>query len=65
MALSLGAAVILGSILAPTDPGPWRGRLFGSPGEGADLQGEPRFSLSAEAGLNDGLASPFVIPSHR
>jgi sodium/hydrogen antiporter len=60
MGLSIGAALMLGSILAPTDP-----VLAGDVGVGApeehDLHGEPRFSLSAEAGLNDGLASPFVL----
>jgi sodium/hydrogen antiporter len=61
MGLSLGAAVILGSVLAPTDPVLAGDVGVGSPGEGGDLQGEPRFSLSAEAGLNDGLASPFVL----
>jgi NhaP-type Na+/H+ or K+/H+ antiporter len=61
MGLSLGAAVLLGSILAPTDPVLAGDVGVGSPDEGGDLQGEPRFSLSAEAGLNDGLASPFVL----
>jgi sodium/hydrogen antiporter len=61
MGLSLGAAVLLGSILAPTDPVLAGDVGVGSPGEGGDLHGEPRFSLSAEAGLNDGLASPFVL----
>jgi sodium/hydrogen antiporter len=60
MGLSVGAAIILGAVLAPTDPVLAGDVGVGSPGE-ADLQGEPRFSLSAEAGLNDGLASPFVL----
>ncbi|MFL5819467.1 MAG: cation:proton antiporter [Solirubrobacteraceae bacterium] len=60
MNLSLGAALILGAVLAPTDPVLAGDVGVGSPGE-VDLQGEPRFSLSAEAGLNDGLASPFVL----
>lgn len=69
MGLSLGAAILLGAILAPTDP-VLAGEL-GLPGpdpdaaaEGrfqADDHGEPRFSLHTEAGINDGLASPFVI----
>jgi NhaP-type Na+/H+ or K+/H+ antiporter len=55
--LPLGAAVLLGAILAPTDPvlasdvqieGPW------------DLE-RLRFSLTGEAGLNDGMAFPFVM----
>jgi len=59
MGLSLGAAVLLGAVLAPTDP-----VLAGSVGLGPpdrDQQGEPRFSLHTEAGINDGLASPFVV----
>jgi NhaP-type Na+/H+ or K+/H+ antiporter len=60
MGLSLGGALILGAVLAPTDPVLAGDVGVGSPGE-SDLQGEPRFSLSAEAGLNDGLASPFVV----
>ena len=60
MGLSLGAALVLGAILAPTDPVLAGDVGVGSPGE-EELQVEPRFSLSAEAGLNDGLASPFVL----
>jgi NhaP-type Na+/H+ or K+/H+ antiporter len=55
--LPVGAAVLLGAVLAPTDPvlasdvqteSPWdRDRL--------------RFSLTGEAGLNDGMAFPFVM----
>lgn len=60
MGLSLGAAVILGAILSPTDP-----VLAGDVGVGAPgtehTRNEARFSLSGEAALNDGLASPFVL----
>ena len=59
MGLPLGAALLLGAILAPTDP-----VLAGDVGLGApggEAQGEPRLSLHTEAGINDGLASPFVI----
>jgi NhaP-type Na+/H+ or K+/H+ antiporter len=59
MGLSLGAAIALGSILAPTDP-----VLVGDVGEGPPGEperGEARFTLTAEASLNDGLASPFVL----
>jgi NhaP-type Na+/H+ or K+/H+ antiporter len=55
--LPLGVAVLLGAVLAPTDPvlasdvqveNPWdRDRL--------------RFGLTGEAGLNDGTAFPFVM----
>lgn len=59
MGLSLGAAVLLGSILAPTDPVLAGDVGLGPPG--SDAQGEPQLSLHTEAGLNDGLASPFVL----
>ncbi|MGH8008943.1 MAG: cation:proton antiporter, partial [Candidatus Binatia bacterium] len=57
LGMPLGASILLGAILAPTDPvlasdvqveHPWdRDRL--------------RFSLTGEAGLNDGTAFPFVM----
>ena len=57
LGLSVGAAVLLGAVLAPTDP-----VLAG------DVQVEEtgdtdrlRFSLTGEAGLNDGTAFPFVM----
>jgi sodium/hydrogen antiporter len=59
MGLPLGAAALLGAVLAPTDP-----VLAGDVGVSAPGQpevGEPRLSLHTEAGANDGLASPFVI----
>lgn len=59
MGLSLGAAVILGAILAPTDP-----VLAGDVGvgpPGSEDEHEPNFSLTGEAGLNDGLAFPFLF----
>lgn len=61
MGLSWGAAVLLGAVLAATDP-----VLAGDVGvepPGASEQREPeaRFSLGTEAALNDGLASPFVL----
>jgi len=60
MGLSLGASILLGALLAPTDPVLAGDVGVGSPGEEA-LQREPRLSLSAEAGLNDGLAAPFLL----
>lgn len=55
--LPLGAAILLGAILAPTDPV-----------LAADVQVDDhndrdrlRFGLSSEAGLNDGAAFPFVL----
>ena len=59
MGLSFGAALLLGAVLAPTDP-----VLAGEVGlsaPGGEVLGEPRLSLHTEAGFNDGLASPFVV----
>jgi NhaP-type Na+/H+ or K+/H+ antiporter len=59
MGLSLAAALLLGAVLAPTDP-----VLAGDVGlsaPGGEVFGEPRLSLHIEAGFNDGLASPFVV----
>ncbi len=54
--LALGPAILLGAILAPTDP------ILAGPLEEHDLEdeAEERFGLSGEAGLNDGLAFPFI-----
>ncbi len=57
LALPLGAAVLLGAILAPTDPVLASG-VHAEPGAHPDLLG---FSLAAEGGLNDGAAFPFVM----
>jgi NhaP-type Na+/H+ or K+/H+ antiporter len=59
MGLSLGGAVLLGAVLAPTDP--VLAGDVGLPPPGSAPVGEPRFSLHTEAAINDGLASPFVI----
>ena len=61
MGLSLGAAVILGAILAPTDPVLAGDVGVGPPGEDAEAQGRAEFVLSAEAAGNDGLATPFLF----
>lgn len=56
--LSLGAAIILAAILVPTDPVLAADVQVGPPLEGGE---HPiRFALTTEAGLNDGLAFPFV-----
>jgi NhaP-type Na+/H+ or K+/H+ antiporter len=61
--LAPAAALLLGAVLAPTDPvlasdvqvaGPQTGDLE------VDESDEVRFTLTSEAGLNDGLAFPFV-----
>lgn len=59
MGLSLGAAIVLGAVLAPTDPVLAGEIQVGPPGEREEP--EPRFALTSEAGLNDGLAFPFVL----
>ncbi|TCZ52286.1 cation:proton antiporter [Roseicella aquatilis] len=58
--LALGAAValLLGAALAPTDPVLAADVQVGPPRSGEE--DEVRFTLTAEAGLNDGLAFPFV-----
>lgn len=56
--LPLAGAVLLGAVLAPTDPVLAGDVQVGPPQEGDE---QPvRFTLTAEAGLNDGLAFPFV-----
>ena len=59
MGLSVGAAILLGAMLAPTDPVLAGDLGIGPPGE--EEEREPRFAVTAEAGLNDGLAFPFVF----
>lgn len=57
MGLPVGAAVLLGAVLAPTDP------VLASDVQlrhAADRD-RVRLTLSAEAGLNDGTAFPFVL----
>lgn len=63
LGFGLGAALLVAAALAPTDP------VLASEvqvGEPADEEGETeredeiRFGLTSEAGLNDGLAFPFV-----
>ena len=56
--MTLAGAILLGAVLAPTDP-----VLAGDVQVGPPLEGGEhpvRFTLTAEAGLNDGLAFPFV-----
>lgn len=57
MGLSLGAAVLLGAILAPTDPVLASDVQVSNPGDRDRL----RFGLTGEGGLNDGTAFPFVM----
>jgi NhaP-type Na+/H+ or K+/H+ antiporter len=55
--LPLGAAVLLGAVLAPTDPVLASDVQMRDPSD----QDKIRLTLSAEAGLNDGTAFPFVM----
>ena len=57
LGLSLGAAILLGGILAPTDPVLAADVQVAEPTDRDRL----RFSLTGEAGLNDGTAFPFVL----
>jgi NhaP-type Na+/H+ or K+/H+ antiporter len=68
MGLAPAAALLLGAVLAPTDPvlasdvqveGPSVGESDEEAAE-IDEHDEVRFALTSEAGLNDGLAFPFV-----
>jgi len=59
MGLSLGAAIALGAILAPTDPVLAGDIGVGPPGQ--EDAHESNFSVTGEAGLNDGLAFPFLF----
>lgn len=56
--MTLAGAILLGAVLAPTDPVLAGEVQVGPPTEGGE---QPlRFALTTEAGLNDGLAFPFV-----
>ncbi|MDO9710447.1 cation:proton antiporter [Paracraurococcus lichenis] len=59
LGLGIPAALLLGAALAPTDPVLASDVQVGPPGSGEE--DEVRFTLTAEAGLNDGLAFPFVM----
>lgn len=72
-AFAPATAMLLGAVIAPTDPVLASDVEVGSPGEGSEDeetedteesgQGEEdelRFSLTSEAGINDGLAFPFT-----
>jgi NhaP-type Na+/H+ or K+/H+ antiporter len=57
LGLNLGEAVLLGGILAPTDPVLASDVQIRDPRD----QDKVRLTLSAEGGLNDGTAFPFVM----
>ncbi|MGN9813202.1 cation:proton antiporter [Micromonospora sp. BQ11] len=54
------AALLLAAALAPTDPVLAADVQVGEPNADEDAEDEVRFALTSEAGLNDGLAFPFV-----
>jgi len=54
----IASALLLGAVLAPTDPVLAADVQVGPPGE--EIVDEVRFSLTAEAGMNDGMAFPFT-----
>lgn len=71
--LLVPSAILLGAVIAPTDPVLATEVQVQDPGEGlegeaadagtipqADVEHEVRFALSSEAGLNDGFAFPFT-----
>ena len=57
LGLPVGAGVLLGAILAPTDPVLATDVQIRHPGDRDQL----RFTLTCEAGMNDGSAFPFVM----
>ncbi|HEV2565813.1 MAG TPA: cation:proton antiporter [Microvirga sp.] len=59
LGLSLAAALLLAAALAPTDPVLASDVQVGPPMDREE--DEVRFTLTSEAGLNDGLAFPFVL----
>lgn len=67
LGLAPAAAILLGAVLAPTDPVLASDVQVPGPGdepkereEKDEEEDEVRFALTSEAGLNDGLAFPFV-----
>lgn len=66
LGLTPATALLLGAVLAPTDPVLAGDVQVGGPDvetaetEESDERHEVRFALTSEAGLNDGLAFPFV-----
>jgi len=56
--LAPAGALLLGAVLAPTDPVLASDVQVGPPG--GEAEDEVRFGLTSEAGLNDGLAFPFA-----
>lgn len=60
LGVTLGAALLLGTAICPTDPVLASSVVTGTPAE-QDLPPRDRQILSLESGANDGLALPFVL----
>lgn len=58
--LAPATALLLGAVLAPTDPVLASDVQVGPPGGDPSEEDDLRFSLTSEAGLNDALAFPFT-----
>ncbi|MEV4074075.1 cation:proton antiporter [Nonomuraea fuscirosea] len=56
----IAAALLLGAVLAPTDPVLASDVHVGEPVDAENADDEVRFALTSEAGLNDGMAFPIV-----
>ena len=59
LGLAPATAILLGAVLAPTDP-VLASQVQVGPPDDDSAEDEVRFGLTLEAGLNDGLAFPFV-----
>ena len=59
LGLSVATALVLAAALAPTDPVLASDVQVGPPKSGEE--DDARFALTSEAGLNDGLAFPFIM----
>ena len=57
LGMDLASAMLLGAMLAPTDPALASEVTVQNPGD----KDAVRFSLTGEAGMNDGVAMPFVL----
>jgi NhaP-type Na+/H+ or K+/H+ antiporter len=60
LGLTPAAALLLGAVMAPTDPVLASDVQVEGPGQGDDEDDEVRSTLTSEAGLNDALAFPFT-----
>ncbi|MFE6701212.1 cation:proton antiporter, partial [Streptomyces sp. NPDC057718] len=57
----VSVALLVAAVLAPTDPVLASEVRVGEPSAEKEDEDEVRFALTSEAGLNDGLAFPFVL----